>query len=109
MLSIILNELNIGLSWVFYGMGHFVGPGVFPVIFALTWRDCSAAGAIFGALIGLCFSMLSWVLCAQRLGSVTVDTLGDDFSMLVGNVVALFVPPLVAYVISLCKPQRFDW
>ena len=108
-LSILLNELNIGLSWVYYGMGKFIGPAVFPVIFALTWSDCSAAGAIAGTLVGACFSMLSWILCARRLGAVTVETLGDDYSMLIGNVVALFVSPIIAIGVSMLAPQRFEW
>jgi hypothetical protein len=38
-----------------------------------------------GALVGAVLSMASWVLCASRLGPVTVKTLGDDYSMLIGN------------------------
>jgi hypothetical protein len=53
--------------------------------------------------------MLAWALSARRLGAVTVDTLGDHWSMLVGNLVALLVPPAVAVAASLPAPQRFDW
>ena len=108
-LSIILHELNIGLGWVYLAMGNFIGSAVFPVAFALTWRNCSAVGAMAGTWLGLGFSMLGWCLCAKRLGEVNVKTLGDDFSMLTGNLIALFFSPIITVVISLIWPQNFDW
>jgi hypothetical protein len=108
-LSIILNELKIGLGWVYLAMGNFIGSAVFPVAFALTWRNCSALGAMVGTWLGAGFSMLGWCLCAKRLGDVNVDNLGDDFSMLTGNLIALFFSPIITVVISLISPQNFDW
>ena len=51
-------------------MGNFIGSAVLPVAFALTWKDCSAEGAMLGTWLGAGFSMLGWCLCANRLGQV---------------------------------------
>jgi hypothetical protein len=48
--------------------------------------------------------------CLQGLtGAVTIDTLGGDFPMLAGNVVAIALSALVCIVVSLIKPQNYDW
>jgi len=108
-LSIILHELKIGLGWVYLAMGNFIGSAVFPVAFALTWSNCSAVGAMAGTWLGAGFSMLGWCLCANRLGGVNVKTLGDDFSMLTGNLIALFFSPIITVIISVISPQKFEW
>jgi hypothetical protein len=42
-------------------MGNFIGSAVCPIAFAITWRQCSAAGAISGALGGAYpYSSLTW-------------------------------------------------
>ena len=61
---------QIGLGWVYLAMGNFIGSAVLPVAFALTWKDCSAEGAMLGTWLGAGFSMLGWCLCANRLGQV---------------------------------------
>jgi len=115
-LAVILFELKIGLGWIYVAMGNFIGSAVFPVAFALTWKRCSAVGAVAGCWVGLGLSMLAWCLAAQtsKLGKgtkvVNVDTLGDDLPSLAGNLVALFSSPIICVVISLIFPQKnFEW
>jgi len=115
-LAVILFELKIGLGWIYVAMGNFIGSAVFPVAFALTWKRCSALGAVLGCWIGLGLSMLAWCLAAQtsRLGKgtkvVNVDTLGDDLPSLAGNLVALLSSPVICVAVSLIWPQKdFDW
>ena len=38
-----------------------------------------------------------------------MDTLGDNFSMLTGNLIALFYSPIITVCVSLWRPQNFDW
>jgi urea-proton symporter len=115
-LATILFELEIGLGWIYVAMGNFIGSAVFPVAFALTWKRCSAVGAIAGCWCGLGLSMLAWCLAAQssKLGKgekvVNVNTLGDDLPSLAGNLVALFSSPVICIIVSLISPQRdFEW
>jgi urea-proton symporter len=107
--AIVLHELDISLGWACLATGILVGPAVFPAAFALTWRRCSATGAVAGTWLGAGLAVLGWGLCARRLGEVSVSTLGDDLSMLVGNLIALLAAPLIAAAVSLAAPQDFDW
>ncbi len=60
-------------------MGVVIGSAVFPIAFALTWAKCSAAGAISGALVGLCGAVITWTVTAKCLyEEVTIDTLGKE-------------------------------
>jgi len=48
--------------------------------------------------------------CSQaQSGVLTIDSLGGDFPMLAGNVVAIGFSGLVCVVVSLIKPQNYDW
>lgn len=109
-LAIILFEIGLNLGWVYLFMGIAIGGAVAPIYFCLTWKKASAVGAITGAISGLCSGLLTWLLIAQcHFGSITVDTLGENYSMLGGNLCAIFVSAIVCAVISLIKPQEYDW
>lgn len=109
-LAIILFEIGLNLGWVYLFMGIAIGGAVAPIYFCLTWKKASAVGAITGAISGLCSGLLAWLLIAQcHFGSITVDTLGENYSMLGGNLCAIFVSAIVCAVISLIKPQEYDW
>jgi hypothetical protein len=42
-------------------------------------------------------------------GKITIDTLGGDYPMLAGNVVAIGFSGILCTIISLIKPQNYDW
>ena len=48
-IATILNNLGVGLGWVYGAMGNFIGSAVVPICMAITWKDCNAMGAIAGA------------------------------------------------------------
>jgi len=117
-IATILFELNIGLGWVYGAMGNFIGSAVVPMTMALLWKDCSAIGAMSGAIGGLIAAMIAWVTVASQQGRtkdgkcisiVNVDTLGDIDAQLAGNLCALCVSAFLAFSISLANPQNFDW
>jgi len=109
-LAIVLFEIGLSLGWVYLFMGIAIGGAVAPIYFCLTWKKASAVGAITGVISGLCSGLLTWLLIAQcHFGSITVDTLGENYSMLGGNLCSIFVSAIVCAVISLIKPQEYDW
>lgn len=86
------------------------GGAVFPVAFAITWRGQSRAGAIAGALSGLAAGLIAWLVTAkQYFGTLTVDSTGQEYSTLAGNLAAIMTGLIVTVVVSLIKPQNFDW
>lgn len=104
------SKIGLSLGWVYLFMGICVGSAVPPIAFCITWSKISAAGAISGAITGLCGAVITWCVTAKALaGTVTIDTLGGDFPMLAGNVVAIGLSAVVCIVVSYIKPQNYDW
>jgi Na+/proline symporter len=60
-LAIILNAIGLSLGWVYLFMGVLIGSGVFPVWYCMTWRKCTAAGAIAGAFVGQACGIVTWL------------------------------------------------
>jgi hypothetical protein len=42
-------------------------------------------------------------------GKITIDTLGSDYAMLAGNVVAIFAGGLICVLVSYMNPQNYNW
>ena len=111
-IATILKELGIGLGWVYMMMGCCIGCAVLPITFALTWKDCTGTGAIVGAWGGMISAFIGWFSFASAAnnGVISVDTLGQDYPLVTGNLLSLCVSPLLAVVISLAQGgQNFDW
>jgi uncharacterized sodium:solute symporter family permease YidK len=109
-LAIVLMKIGLSLGWVYLFMGVVIGSAVVPIAFSITWKNCSTAGAVSGAIGGLVGAVITWVVTAKGLsGSLTIATLGGDFPMLAGNVVAIGLSGLICIVVSLIKPQNYDW
>ncbi|CAN0316081.1 unnamed protein product [Ascophyllum nodosum] len=110
LLSIILNEIGLNLGWVYLFMGVVIGSAVIPVSMVLTWKKASAKGAIAGALLGQICAIIAWLVSAAALeGEVTVDSTGENFPMLVGNLVAICFSGIVCITVSLMDPDDYDW
>ena len=115
-LSIILFELGLSLGFVYLMMGIFIGSAVMPVAFVLTWKDASATGAVAGAIVGQICAMITWIVCSTferdddgKHGTVDLVTLGGNYPMLAGNVMAIGMSGIVCAVISMMNPQNFDF
>ncbi|KAL1303090.1 hypothetical protein AAFC00_006533 [Neodothiora populina] len=106
----IWNAAGIDLGWLFLVMGLLIGGAVFPAAFAITWRGQSRAGAIAGAISGLCAGLIAWLVVAdQYFGAINVETTGTEYATLAGNLAAIMTGLIVTVVVSLIKPQNFDW
>jgi len=115
-LSIVLDEIGLSLGFVYLMMGIFIGSAVMPISFVLTWSKANASGAICGALGGLILGVITWVSVATmerdpegKKGVVSIDTLGMNYPMLAGNVVAIGSSGLIHAVMSFANPQNFDF
>ena len=114
-IATILNNLGVGLGWVYGAMGNFIGSAVVPICMAITWKDCNAMGAIAGAWSGLIAAIVAWVSVASQqkitVGDdcksvVNVQTLGIIEPLLAGNLCALCVSAFVAIVCGLAAPPE---
>jgi len=87
-----------------------IGGAVFPAAFAITWKQQSKAGAISGALGGLAAGIIAWLVEAKVLyGELTVATTGMNYPTLAGNLAAVMTGLIISVVVSLIKPDDFDW
>ena len=80
---------------------------MFPVAAALTWAKCSAKAACISALVTTPLAIMTWLICAAKLndGVVNLDTTGQDYPMLAGNLVALFFSMILCIILSYVWPQ----
>ena len=108
--AIIWNVIGIDLGWLFLVMGLLIGGAVFPTAFAITWRGQSRAGAIAGAVSGLAAGLTAWLVEAKvYYGELTIKTTGSNYATLAGNLAAIMTGLIVSVVVSLIKPDNFDW
>ncbi|KAJ1554108.1 hypothetical protein HK096_004985, partial [Nowakowskiella sp. JEL0078] len=109
-LGIILKFIGISLGYLYLMMGIIVSPAVFPIFFALTWRKQNVYAAIIACVVGFIAGVGSWLgVAASLYGSITIDSTGSNYPMLAGNLVSLGASCITSIVITLIKPDNFDW
>ena len=116
-LAALLQNLGIGIGWMYNFMGIMIGSAVWPVAMLVLDSRVSAAGAMSGAIVGNIGSVIAWIVVAATENDGTVcggdncdvDTLGTLKPQLAGNLTALLLSALVCSIVSACKPQNFDW
>ena len=108
--AIVLNEIGLSLGFVYLMMGVIIGSAVIPVSMCLTWKKCTATGAITGALVGQVCAIIAWMVSASVLyDEISVTTLGDNYPMLAGNLVAILTGGTVCAGLSLMNPDDYDF
>ncbi|KAK5134039.1 hypothetical protein LTR08_007044 [Meristemomyces frigidus] len=106
----IWNAIGIDLGWLFLVMGLLIGGAVFPAAFTITWAGQSRAGAIAGCLSGLVAGLTAWLVTAyQYFGEITITSTGTEYATLAGNLAAIMTGLIVTVVVSVIRPQNFDW
>ena len=107
----ILLGMGLSLGFVYLAMGILIGSAVIPIALTITWSRTTRAGAVSGALIGVCLSLLTWtgVAASEANGVVDIASLGGAFPMLYGNVVAILSSGLICVVVSLSQRKVYDW
>ncbi|CAK0787068.1 hypothetical protein CVIRNUC_010284 [Coccomyxa viridis] len=109
-MAIILLEIGLSLGYVYLLMGVLIGSAVVPIACCLSWSKCTATAAISGAWGGLAASLTCWLVYTKCVyGEITLATTGDDYPMLLGNLVAILFSAFIVVVVSLIKPDNYDW
>lgn len=85
-------------------------PGIFPMAFTILWRRQSTAAAILSPVLGMATGIGVWLGTAQHFyGSVSVSATGQILPCVYGTVASAFSPILYSVVITLVRPQNYDW
>lgn len=112
-LAVILLSLGLSLGFVYLAMGVLIGSAVIPIALTITWKRTNKYAATVGAIAGLFVALGTWVSVAASLpefgGEVSLASLGNNYSMLFGNVAGILTGGAIAGIGSLIGKTRFDW
>ena len=100
-LAVVLLGMGLSLGFVYLAMGILIGSAVIPIALTIIWNRTTRAGAVAGALIGVCLSLTTWtsVAASEANGVIDIASLGGAFPMLYGNVVAILSSGLILSLI----------
>jgi SSS family transporter len=108
--STMLHYVGVDLGWTLYMLGVLTCPGIFPTAFAILWRRQNKVAAVVSPLLGLVTGIAVWLGSAQGLyGEVTIASTGATLPCVYGTVASAFSPALYSVILSIFKPQNFDW
>lgn len=97
-------------TWTTYFLPVVTCPGVFPLLLTLLWSRQTTLAAVLSPILGLGAGVGVWLgLSKAWYGAITVETTGQQMPSLWGSIIALFSPLLFSVIISLARPNRFDW
>lgn len=90
--------------------GTIVGAPVFPVMLTVLWPKLNRPAIFIGSIGGTSLAIMSWLLVSRYYyGSLTLENLSSSYSSLTGSMVSLFGGGLITVVISLIKPDNYDF
>jgi hypothetical protein len=94
-------EDRISMGFLYLFMGVIVSSAVLPACLTLLWGGMNKQSAMWSPPVGLTLSLVSWIVTAQKLfGELTIDSLGANYPMLAGNVVALVSPCIIVPILT---------
>lgn len=109
-LAVILLSMGLSLGFVYLAMGVLIGSAVIPIALTITWKRTNKYAATAGAIIGLVVALITWTgVAAAQYGEVTLASLGDNYSMLFGNIAGILTGGAIAGFGSLATRTKFDW
>lgn len=112
-LAVLLLAMGLSLGFVYLAMGVLIGSAVIPIALTITWKKTDKNAAVAGAIGGLVVALAAWIGTAITLpaygGQLSLASLGDNFSMLYGNVAGILVGGAITAIGSLAKNKVYDW
>lgn len=108
--TLMLNYAGANGTWILYFLPVVTCPGIFPVIFTLLWNRQTKAAAIISPILGLACGLGLWLgLSKKMFGAITIATTSEQMPSLYGALTSLFAPALFSIIISLLRPEKYDW
>lgn len=108
--ALMLNYAGATNNWSTYFRPIVACPGIFPMIFTITWSRQTKLAAIIAPILGLCSGMATWLALSWKWsGAINIQTTQVQLPGLYGGLVSFFTPAIYSVVISLIMPSKFDW
>merc|ERR1719436_2076202 len=97
--------VNLNLTWTYYFTGILISSSVFPIAVSILWARATSYALISGVVGGAMAGMATWLSYASTfpggLSAATfVKNTGEEFPMLVGNIVAITVGGLACIIVT---------
>ncbi|KAI9300082.1 Sodium:solute symporter family-domain-containing protein [Cunninghamella echinulata] len=109
-LAVLLNLTGINLGYLYTLMGVLISSAVFPLTLTLLWSKQNKTAAIVSPIFGFVAALVTWFMTTYGLyGNITVETTGRNLPMMAGNLVALFSPVPCTIILTLLKPDNYDF
>lgn len=112
-LAVVLLSMGLSLGFVYLAMGVLIGSAVIPIALTITWKRTNKYAATAGAIVGLLVALATWTGVASSLpeygGEISLASLGNNYSMLFGNIAGILTGGAIAGIGSLVKKTDFDW
>jgi len=109
----ILWAIGLNLGWVYNFMGVVIGSAVIPVSYLLLWTGCSSTAVLVGCwggqILGLIVFFSTGASLASAAGKDLVWGTSQLDAQMAGNLVAILTSGFMCTLISVLKPQNFDW
>ncbi len=112
-LAVILLGAGLSLGFVYLAMGVLIGSAVIPIALTITWKKTSGKAAVAGTIAGLVLALIAWCGTAVSLpqygNQLSLASLGDNYSMLYGNVVGIIAGGIICLAGSIGNRKDYDW
>ncbi|EMD32761.1 hypothetical protein CERSUDRAFT_143319 [Gelatoporia subvermispora B] len=106
----ILNAASIDLGWLFYVQGVVLSPAVIPIALTVTWSKLTRTAVYSGCIIGAILGMLAWMIgCWKIFGTINVANLAQPYSALCSGLTGLLFSGSITVLVSLAKPDNYDF
>lgn len=77
---------------------------------AVLWPKLTIYGVMGGSIGGTSLAIMAWLItCRYFYGVINTTTLSSNYSSLAGSTVSLFGGGLLSVVITLFKPDNYDF
>lgn len=102
---------GVSMNFLYLFMGVIISSAVLPACLTLLWSGQNKWAAMLSPPLGLICALIAWLVrTSVESGTLNVDTLGANYPMLAGNVVALCSPcifiPALTYGLG---RDHYDW
>lgn len=110
-LGLVWYYIGISMGYLYELMGTLIGSAVAPVALGIMSKRANRLGCITAAWTGLALGLTAWLVTAATLndGVINIETTGQDYPMLAGNLAALGGSCIIAVGATLLWPENYTF
>lgn len=104
------NHAGFSVNYLITAIGIFVDSAIIPMGCTILWKRQSLVAVIFVPLLSSTAAILAWLMTAYtHYGEVTINSTSQTYPLVAGNMISLCGPIVLTPLLSMIKPQIYDW